>query len=121
MKPDFRSYFRRQFSKYPYIVKCGKMEQIFKEINGERHKLIYGFIGGGLDALFMLICILSREAISKMNAYLFALIYFSVNAFLILISRLIYIPILYKVSKFEIIDEKELDKYPDVLKVLKRV
>jgi|AGTN01.2.fsa_nt_gi hypothetical protein len=120
MKPDYKSYIRRQFSKYPYIVKCDKTGFLFREINGDTHKFTFRFIRAGLIFIFTSICYLSLETISKMNIYMFALIYFSVNISLLLIARLIYTRILYKISKFEMISEEELIKYPGAIQSLER-
>ena len=118
MKPEYKSYLKRQFSKHPYIVKCEKTGYIFREVNGVNHRLYFGiFIA--LMGGFM-IYLADREIDWGFGFFLAWFLASIIYLFVLYIVHLIYTRILYKVSKFEVIDERELDKYPGVIESLKK-
>jgi hypothetical protein len=108
-KPDFKSYLLRQlsFKKYPWIIRA-KDGFVYEEIKGKLHeqmRVIFWFI---VSYILLHISYLTIPFIWGGVKFLLTVFIFpSIVMFLI-------ISILYKISKFKIIEEERLEEYPEI-------
>jgi len=119
-KPDYKSYILRQISyrRYPWIIKS-KEGSIYEELNGYKHNRIKNIIKSIICNLtFLYGSIKIYWHIIYMNDKRWIIIYitFALSVLIILpiIIEIAIGSLIYKKSKFEIIDVEKLEKYPGI-------
>lgn len=107
IKPDYRAYKKRQLAKkFPSFIKCDKLGKIFIAIDGEVKRKEYDGILALIIAISSMICyIMDSLHIIDIPTWIF------IPSLIVITTLFIFLRkrILYKISKFEIIDESKLE------------
>lgn len=115
-RPCFGSYLKRQFAfKYPFIIKCRKSGEIYRETDGEKHgKLLTGLGIAVIIASIPAELIFFSNLLKLSNSPLLKILWVMTPLVVWLVYYIIAAAVKYKVSKYETIEKDDLSIYPDI-------
>jgi len=116
-KPSLKAYYKTRFKRYSHIIKCDKTDVVYLERKYILHEIV---VRVGLVLISLVLSIILINRIIIYDNLSFPYLYVGLYILIILAWVLLSPIIVYHISKFDIIDESELNQNPKIKKALSK-